>query len=81
MVLDGTVETAIVDYGATSSCEKDITSECGGYKLQEPFIPTSKPFNKVFQYEGGYLGVGKEPITYHMMCVEEPKRLHDDRPT
>ena len=60
MVLDGTVETAAADSGATSSCGVDTTSDCGRYKWKDPFVPTGKPSNKGFQYRGGALGVGKE---------------------
>ena len=60
MVLDGTVETAISDSGATSSFGVDTTSDCGRCKWQDPFVPTGKPSNKIFQCGGGALGVGKE---------------------
>ena len=33
MVLSGTVETAIADSGATSSCGKKAMSKCGTYAL------------------------------------------------
>ena len=61
IVLDGTLETAIADSGATSSCGKESISECGTYRLKDPFASTGRPSNKLFQYTGGHIGAGKEP--------------------
>ena len=46
--------TAIADTGAVSSCRKPGWSECGNYRLAaDPFLPTGRTSNKLFQYAGG----------------------------
>ena len=74
MVLDGTIDTAITDSGATSSCGMDTTSNYGQYQLPDPFVAAGKPSNKIFQYGGRSLGVGKElkhlPYDVHWQAKE-----------
>ena len=61
MVLSGTIETAITDSGATSSCGKKVTSKCRNYMLDtSALVATGLPSNKVFRYAEGNLGVADE---------------------
>ena len=60
MVIDGSIDTAIADSGASSSCAKEPTSECGKYAVPDQLLATGKPSTKVFQYGGGELGKAKE---------------------
>ena len=58
MVLSGTVETSIMDSGATSSFGKQVMSKCRNYALDTSvLVATGLPSNKVFRYAEGNLGV------------------------
>ena len=59
MVSDRTMDTAIADSGATSSCGKDNVSECSRYQIKDPLISIGQPSN-IFQYAGGNIGTEKE---------------------
>ena len=61
MVLEGKVETDIADSGATSSCGKQITSQCGEYGLETTgLISTGLKSDKVFRYTEGTVGAANE---------------------
>ena len=61
MIINGTIDTAIADAGASSSCGVPLISECGGYKLKgNPFIETGRRSDKIFQYAGGGLAPATE---------------------
>ena len=54
MVINGEIETAIADAGASSSCGMPLVSDCGEYELKNnPFTETGRKSNKIFQYAGG----------------------------
>ena len=60
-IINGTVETAIADSGATSSCGKKVSSNCGNYMLDTTaLVATGLPSNKIFRYAAGDLGVADE---------------------
>ena len=57
MVLNGNMDSAIADSGATSSCGKEAIPECGRYRLTVPLlIITGLPSNEMFQYARGSMG-------------------------
>ena len=61
MVLEGTIETGMADSGATSSCGKQMLSQCGRYQLDtSALITTGLPSNKVFRYAEGTTGAASE---------------------
>ena len=53
MVIDGAIETAIAGSGASSSCAKGPTSECGRYTVGDELVATSQVSIKVLQYGRG----------------------------
>ena len=76
MVLSGTVETAIADSGATSSCGKKAMSKCGTYALDtSALVATGLRSNKVFRYAEGNLGVADE-VKHLPFDVREAKEIH-----
>ena len=60
MVIDGAIETAIEGSGASSSCAKGPTSECGRYTAGDQLVATGQASIKVLQYDRGDLGMAKE---------------------
>ena len=64
MVIDESIDTAKADLGASSSCAKEPTSECGKYAIPNQLLATGQPSTKVFQYGGG--GLGKEKELKHL---------------
>ena len=51
MVIEGSVETGIADSGATSSCGKNLFSDCGDYRLDtSSLVATGLHSNKVFRH-------------------------------
>ena len=55
LTLSQQIPTAIADAGATSNCGMDYESECGRYKMVNPFVDTGRISDKIFQYAGGGL--------------------------
>ena len=55
LTLSQQIPTAIADAGATSNCGMDYESECGRYKMVNPFVDTGRTSDKIFQYAGGGL--------------------------
>jgi len=77
MVLSGTIETAIADSGATSSCGKKAMSNCGAYALDtSALVATGLRSNKVFRYAEGNLGVADEVKHLPFNVRGQAKEIH-----
>ena len=77
-VINGEVPTAIADAGASSSVGKPMqTSECGRYQLaSDPFKPTGRLSNKIFQYGGGTIAKAKDIRELPYDVRGEAKEVH-----
>ena len=77
MVLSGTVETAIADSGATSSCGKKAMSKCGTYTLDtSALVSTGLRSNKIFRYAAGSLGMVDEVNRLPFNVRGQAKEIH-----
>jgi len=77
-VINGEVPTAIADAGASSNVGKPMqTSECGRYQLaSDPFKPTGRLSNKIFQYGGGAIAKAKDIRELPYDVRGEAKEVH-----
>ena len=76
MVIYGTIDTAIIDSGATSSCSQEAVSERGRYQpTTDPLISTENTPNKMFQYAGGSIGRAKE-LKHLPYDVRNKNKIH-----
>ena len=77
LVINGEIDTAIADAGASSSCGVPWTSECGEYKLKDdPFTETGRKSNKIFQDAGGGLAPATEVKELPYSVRGEAKEIH-----
>ena len=77
-VIEGKVPTAIADAGASSSVGKPMAvSNCGQYQLaSDPFKPTGRKLNKIFQYGGGSIARAKDIKELPFDVRGEAKEVH-----
>ena len=73
LTINKLVPTAIADAGATSNCGIDYESECGNFKMGDPFVFTGRNSNKIFQYANGNLA-GASQIKELPMEVRDPAK-------